>query len=386
MEKMKKKSLILIIILLLLVILPSAVIAEGRETLEGRRIYFQEQILERNLELEALEERITEALEGISALDERITVHQNEVDSLNAQIIRLTREIEVAEIELEEIEENYLIHKEAFERRLVEQYKAGETRYLDVLLRSSTVTEFVSGFFLIAEMAQLDADLLDSIERQKNAVEHARDILEDRRLSLRDLTDSAQRTIIALENTRIIRNDYVTRLNAEERDIQAQIDSFRLALSNVESEIMGLALLHLDGDFVGGEFAWPSPGNYIVTSRFGMRIHPIFRYSRMHSGVDIGTPMGAPIVAANDGLVIRSTYAVGYGNMVMIDHGGGVITVYGHGSQLIANVGDHVQRGQLIMLAGSTGWSTGPHLHFEIRINGIFIDPLPYITRRATLD
>ncbi|MCL2355380.1 MAG: peptidoglycan DD-metalloendopeptidase family protein [Oscillospiraceae bacterium] len=383
---MKKKSLILIIILLLLVILPSAVIAEGRETLEGRRIYFQEQILERNLELEALEERITEALEGISALDERITVHQNEVDSLNAQIIRLTREIEVAEIELEEIEENYLIHKEAFERRLVEQYKAGETRYLDVLLRSSTVTEFVSGFFLIAEMAQLDADLLDSIERQKNAVEHARDILEDRRLSLRDLTDSAQRTIIALENTRIIRNDYVTRLNAEERDIQAQIDSFRLALSNVESEIMGLALLHLDGDFVGGEFAWPSPGNYIVTSRFGMRIHPIFRYSRMHSGVDIGTPMGAPIVAANDGLVIRSTYAVGYGNMVMIDHGGGVITVYGHGSQLIANVGDHVQRGQLIMLAGSTGWSTGPHLHFEIRINGIFIDPLPYITRRATLD
>ena len=115
-----------------------------------------------------------------------------------------------------------------------------------------------------------------------------------------------------------------------------------------------------------------------------MRLHPILKVYRGHSGTDIGMPTGAYIIAANDGTVIKSMYTTGYGNMVMIDHGGGVTTVYGHGSEIIAETGQTVKKGDIIMKAGSTGWSTGPHLHFEIRINGKCVDPLPFITKQST--
>ena len=382
---MKRKILFATIVSVLMIIQCNTVLAEGIETLEGRRVYIEEQLQERNLQMEALQERITDTLAGISALDERIETHTHELNVLNLQLIRVTRDVEEAEVELYRIEETYLIHRRAFEQRLVAQYIAGETRYLDVLLSSNSLVEFVSTFFLISEVAQHDANLMSSIERQRRALSEARYLLTERQAALRRLTDNERRTIVALENTRIIRNDYVRRLSEEEQEVQAQIDGFRVVLANIEDEIMALAVLHMDGTFVGGEFAWPAPGFYRITSPFGIRIHPIFRYSRMHTGLDIGMPTGAAIVAANDGVVIRAGYMGGYGNTVMIDHGGGVITLYAHGSRILSNVGDRVGRGQPIMLAGSTGWSTGPHLHFEIRINGIFVDPLPYITRRATI-
>jgi len=135
-----------------------------------------------------------------------------------------------------------------------------------------------------------------------------------------------------------------------------------------------------DGTYVGGTFAWPAPGYYTITSEYGMRLHPILKIYRSHSGLDIGAPTGADIIAANDGVVIKSTYMSSYGNVIMIDHGGGVVTVYAHGSELVAKLGDTVKRGDVILKCGSTGWSTGPHVHFEIRINGKTIDPFPYIT------
>ena len=134
-------------------------------------------------------------------------------------------------------------------------------------------------------------------------------------------------------------------------------------------------------DYVGGEFAWPAPGYSTITSKYGMRVHPILKTHRIHSGTDIAMPMGAYIIAANDGVVTKAGYSTtGYGNMVLIDHGGGVSTLYGHGSEILVQAGQTVKRGDIIMKAGSTGWSTGPHLHFEVRINGQHVDSLPYIT------
>ncbi|MCL2355303.1 MAG: peptidoglycan DD-metalloendopeptidase family protein [Oscillospiraceae bacterium] len=386
--RIKKRVLLIAIIFIIIAIPTSMVIAETRETLEGRRIEIQEQILERNVEIEELQERITDQLAQISELDAEIGTHQYELRVLNLQLDRISTEIEEIEEALDRIETNYSLQRNAFQQRVVAQYEAGETRYLEVILSSRTVPELVSNFFLISEIAQYDADLLDTLDRQKIAISQIRETLEQRREDLRDLSDYERRKIVSLENTRVIRNDYARLLTDEEREVQAQIDTFRLALNAVENEIAFLSmesLERIESEFVGGAFAWPTPGNYIITSRFGIRIHPIFRYSRMHSGLDIGAPMRAPVVAANDGVVITSRYLVGYGNTVMIDHGGGVVTLYAHGSELIAEVGDIVRRGQLIMRVGSTGWSTGPHLHFEIRINGVFIDPLPHITRQTPL-
>ena len=141
-----------------------------------------------------------------------------------------------------------------------------------------------------------------------------------------------------------------------------------------------LAMVDGNSEFIGGEFLWPTPGNTTITSPFGNRFHPILHYYRNHNGIDIGAPMGEPVVASNPGTVITASYVGTYGNVVMIDHGGGVVTAYAHGSKILVEVGQVVQRGEVIMEIGSTGLSTGPHLHFEIKINGTFVDPLPYVT------
>ncbi|MCL2383283.1 MAG: peptidoglycan DD-metalloendopeptidase family protein [Oscillospiraceae bacterium] len=381
--KIRNKILLVTAIIALIFLLCTIVVAEYRTSLEGRRVLIQEEILERNIQIEALQDRITETLAQLSSLDERIETHQGELNVINVQLLIVSREIDDIEAQLNRIEESYLEQREAFEARLVAQYKAGETRYLDVILRSTSLEEFISSFFLIAEIAQHDTDLLDTLERQRVAIEVTRAMHSDRQRELSELQEHAQRSIIAIENTRTIRQDHFDRLTSEEREIQAEIDAFRFILNNIENDILMLALMNLEGSFVGGQFAWPAPGNYIITSRFGLRIHPIFRYSRMHTGVDIATPMGAPIVAANDGTVIMATYTMGYGNTVMIDHGGGIVTLYAHGSAIVVNRGDVVTRGQLVMLAGSTGFSTGPHLHFEIRVNRSIHRPITIYNRKS---
>ena len=114
-----------------------------------------------------------------------------------------------------------------------------------------------------------------------------------------------------------------------------------------------------------------------------MRVHPILKTYSVHKGTDIGAPTGSYVVASNDGTVITSTYTTGYGNMIMIDHGGGIVTLYAHGVELIAKLRDQVKKGDLIMKAGSTGWSTGPHLHFEVRFNGQAIDSLEFLQNQS---
>ena len=150
----------------------------------------------------------------------------------------------------------------------------------------------------------------------------------------------------------------------------------------VNKEILAIALEGIDTKYIGGELAWPIPGYTRVTSKYGMRTHPITGVYKLHTGVDVSAPTGANFVAANDGIVVKAGYNGAYGNMVIIDHGGGVSTLYAHGSEIMVQVGETVKREETVVLkVGSTGYSTGPHAHFEVRLNGIVTDPMPYITK-----
>ena len=126
--------------------------------------------------------------------------------------------------------------------------------------------------------------------------------------------------------------------------------------------------------------AWPVPGYTTITSQYGMRTHPITGVYKLHTGTDISAPIGATFVAANDGIVVKAEYNTAYGNMVMIDHGGGISTLYAHGSEILVSVGQTVFKGTAVLKVGSTGYSTGPHAHFEVRVNGNPVKPLDYIT------
>ena len=130
----------------------------------------------------------------------------------------------------------------------------------------------------------------------------------------------------------------------------------------------------------GGAFAWPCPSTKLVTSEFGWRMHPVLHYSRFHNGIDIGGKYGASIVAAYDGKVVAASYTSAMGNYIMIDHGDGLYTIYMHCSQLYVSEGAYVIRGEQIAAVGSTGISTGPHLHFSVRLNGEYKNPLEYVS------
>ena len=266
---------------------------------------------------------------------------------------------------------------------MVAIYEAGDVVYLDVLLNSNSFSDFISNYYLIGEIAKYDNDLLENIEQQKDQIENTKSILEEKKENLQQLKKNKEKTTIALENSKVIRNSYIDKLSEQEKETQNKIDEYQKELNNLETQIVALTTGNIGSDYVGGEFAWPAPGYTTITSRYGMRIHPILKTARVHTGTDIAMPTGAYVIAANDGVVIKSMYVTGYGNMVMIDHGGGVSTLYGHGSELIAQTGQEVKKGDIIMKAGSTGWSTGPHLHFEVRINGTAVDSLPYITNQT---
>ena len=122
------------------------------------------------------------------------------------------------------------------------------------------------------------------------------------------------------------------------------------------------------------------PGYTRITSSYGMRIHPITGVFKLHTGVDVGAPEGANFIAVNDGVVVKAEYNTAYGNMVLISHGGGISTLYAHGSEIVVELGQIVKRGDVVLKVGSTGYSTGAHAHFEVRKNGATVDPLPYIT------
>lgn len=380
----KKKILIISIIVLSLIGLCGIVVAENLEDLQNKKNDLQNQINESNEQIEEIKIELTENLEQLNNINEKIYNYETEIITLETDLNTIEEETKKILEKLNIVETNYNLQKEAFQARMVAIYEAGDVVYLDVLLNSNSFSDFISNYYLIGEIAKYDNDLLENIEQQKDQIENTKSILEEKKENLQQLKKNKEKTTIALENSKVIRNSYIDKLSEQEKETQNKIDEYQKELNNLETQIVALTTGNIGSDYVGGEFAWPAPGYTTITSRYGMRIHPILKTARVHTGTDIAMPTGAYVIAANDGVVIKSMYVTGYGNMVMIDHGGGVSTLYGHGSELIAQTGQEVKKGDIIMKAGSTGWSTGPHLHFEVRINGTAVDSLPYITNQTS--
>jgi Membrane proteins related to metalloendopeptidases len=164
-----------------------------------------------------------------------------------------------------------------------------------------------------------------------------------------------------------------SKVESNNEALEAQIDDL-----NAEADRWIDEIKKLQGNqaYAGGIFTWPSATSTRITSPFGYRIHPILKVKKLHTGIDIGAAAGTAVLAANNGNVIKAGWNNSYGNVVMIDHGGGIVTLYAHNSKLLVSTGDVVTKGQTIALVGSTGDATGPHIHFEVRVNGEYKDPM----------
>ena len=340
----------------------------------------QDQIEQSHEELEEVQSQLSENLQQIEKLDERIRTSENEIEDLNNQVKTLQDEIASIQSKLDVAEKNYEKQKEIMEKRLVAIYESGDTKYIDVLFKSSNISEFLSNCYLITEITSVDKNLLDDVEKEKKEIESSKQELVTNQESLAVALKKQTQTSTVLQNTKALRENYISKLSDEEKAKQAQIDEITAQYETVNNQILELAVQGLDSVYIGGVLAWPVPKYTTITSNYGMRVHPITGQYKLHTGVDISAPMGAEFVAANDGIVTKAEYNTAYGNMVLIDHGGGISTLYAHGSEILVQVGQTVKKNEPILKVGSTGYSTGPHAHFEVRINGVVTDPLPYIT------
>lgn len=350
------------------------------EELQSEKEELTNKIEDANNQLSSVQDNINGVTVQLERLNEQIAKYQEELNESNVKVAQTQMSVDAITIELQEAEKKYEHQKNLLEQRMVAMYEAGDTVYLDVLLSARSIEDFLSKFYYLSKMAAYDQKLMKEVSNAKQDIAAKKILLERELAKLTQQKQSNEKLLITFENTKVLRNNYLNELTEKERAFQERIELYEEDMDALEKEILKVALLNIGEEYIGGEMAWPTPGYATITSGYGMRIHPIFGVNRLHTGVDIGAPLGSSIIAVNDGIVILASYSSSYGNYVMVDHGGGVVTLYAHGSKICVEEGQEVKKGDEIMLVGSTGWSTGPHLHFEVRIEGKTYDPLPYIT------
>ena len=374
-----------IILIIIICFVTTFAYAEDNDTnnttdLQTQRSDLQNQLDEANGQLDNVQSNLSENLQQVEKLDNKIETAEQELSEQESKITELKKNIEEIESELNDVTDKYDRQVELFKNRMVAIYESGDTKYLDVLLRSRSISDFLSSYYIITELTQIDEDLLTDLETKKKTIDLSKQKLENEKEELATIVENQTRTTRTLQNTKKMRESFIAKLSDEEKDLQSKIDEINAQYEEVNKQILALAQDGIDTAYIGGELAWPVPGYTRITSKYAMRVHPITGQYKLHTGVDIGAPEGANFVAANDGIVTKAGLNAAYGNMVIIDHGGGVSTLYAHGSEILVEVGQTVKRGDAILKVGSTGYSTGPHAHFEVRINGVPTDPLPYIT------
>lgn len=351
----------------------------ARKAAQGDIAALDKSIAAAEAELELAEAAYNEAADKLAAL-------QEELDQVTVSLAQKQFELAETEFDLQG-------QQEVYNERVVDVYKSGGTiAYLDVVLDSHSFSEMVSRVDLLSSIVGQDNSILEQIQALKGRVEEQRTALEKERARVAVLekdqaaiTDELQRAagkrqaaVDELEAARAAKakvlaaaQKEVAAWNAQEDDLLAESDRIAELLREAkEAEARAVRAGK-------GALSWPVSGE--VTSGFGYRIHPIFNVRKMHTGIDIDGDTGDPIAAAAAGTVVSAGWRGGYGKCIVISHGGGLATLYGHASAILVSAGEKVDRGQVIGKVGSTGYSTGPHLHFEVRVNGTPVDPLGYL-------
>lgn len=354
--------------------------------LTERRKIAQEKISENTVKLDELQVEISDLMAEIQTISDNIYKYELEVAVLNKEIEELDVKIDEIELELTQAEKKYMRQKELLSNRIVAQYEAGEIAYLDFLLNSNSLTDFISSYYIIGEIAEIDNELLNSYKVEKEKVNQIKKELDEYKYELKTKKEDQEKSAIVLSNIKVIKNNQMSRLSEQEQELQNKIDEYQKEVQEIEVELLMALTANIGEEYVGGQLAWPVPGFNSISSNFGMRIHPISGVYKLHSGVDVAAPGGAFFVAANDGTVVTSRYSASYGNVVVIDHGGGLSTLYAHGQERLVEVGDYVTKGKPVLKVGSTGISTGNHAHFEVRVNGVCVNPLDYILKKNSTE
>ncbi len=310
-------------------------------------------------------------------LNGKIALQTNEIQALDVSIGMTEDRISEALVNLDELEAEIAEQNKNLNARLRAMYENGDSGFIDVLLGSTSITELMTNMDRVQLIYDQDKEMLKQLETQ-----HA--LIEAQRQYLRGLQDDLEANQEQVKGVKASLEENKSAVDAKRAEVEGNIAALEELEDQLNAEANALVAeilkLQGNGEFVGGAFTWPAPGASRITSPFGNRLHPIFKVYKLHTGIDIRCASNTTIVAANSGTVIKAAWNNSYGYMMMIDHGGGIVTLYAHLNSFLVSNGDVVAKGQAIAKSGSTGNSTGPHLHFEVRVNGNYVDPTQYVT------
>ena len=323
----------------------------------------------------------------IQQIDSSLTDIQTKIDTLTEQITAKETEIEETQKELEEAIEVQKQQYEAMKKRIKLMYEQGDTLYFELLVQSGSFAEMLNKAEYIELLSAYDRQKLNEYIQQTQLIEVTKEALEEEKTTL----DEAKKDVeIEQSNMEALRQEKNAELSTVSSDIQdkeaaikeyeAQIAAEDAAIAALEAEVARDKAELNKLKYDGGMFTWPCPSYTRISDDYGMRLHPTLGINKMHNGIDLAAPAGSPILAAYNGTVVAASYEASMGNYVMINHGDGLYTVYMHCSKLYVSQGQSVTKGQTIAAVGTTGRSTGNHLHFGVRLNGSYVSPWNYLS------
>lgn len=330
----------------------------------------------------------------IKALDEVIIETENELQKINENLELKRLELQESEKELAIAEEEKEQQYEDAKVRIESMYKNQKVGYIEIIFTSKDFWEMLNRMDYIRKIGEYDQALLDTMKANQEKVKMRTEQIEAEEREIALLYKEQVGIKSRLDASKDEKNSLLNKLLGDEAYLQTEIEEMDRVSAEIESQIQELieqnrieqeriakqnASSQHSMQYSGGQFLWPVPGSHRVSSGYGNRIHPISRSKRFHAGIDIAAGFGRPVVAAADGRVITAGWLGGYGNTVMIDHGSGLVSLYGHNSSLTVSRGDRVKKGDQIARIGSTGQSTGNHLHFEVRLKGSHTNPYNYL-------
>lgn len=390
---MKKKIMSIILVFIILQYFCIFVFAEEQTneiinsvtnevSLEDKKQEVDDKIEDANIKLEYVQDELSATLLKIQELEDKIMSYEKDIEELGNKMQTLQTSIDDATARLQIASQSYEEKSDLLAKRLVAIYESGDIEYLDVLLNSKNITDFLSRYYVIQEIVEYDNVLIKQVQEEKENIDLTKQKLENEQGEIKIIKAKSEQTSIVLGNMKTLQQSYINDLSDDEKKLQEQITAFKQEQAQIEAQIAAANNnMDVDIQYTGGEMLWPvAISGTVITSGYGVREHPIQGVIKQHTGLDIGgAPLGAPVVAAADGIVTYAGWLGGYGNCVMINHGDGIVTLYGHGNEVLTEIGKEVKQGDIIMALGSTGNSTGPHCHFEVRVNGNYTNPLNYV-------
>ena len=371
---------------------PAFIMAED-EDLTNQLDSIQQQVNQQNAIKSDAETVIGSVSEQLRQIEGQLRQATTELNTITEQRVAVENDITLNERQLAEAQKRLEGREAVFYKRVRDIYINGRLSYLDVVIGSKDFSDFANRLEVLKRIIDSDINLISEIKKERAQIEAHKKKLEEDRAKLVDLEKAAlakqaeieqkkaERNVVLqkAQNDRAVAMQAIEELNASSAQISAMLkerQAARAAATAVAAQAAGQGSSYtwVQGT---GQLGWPVSGE--ITSPYGYRVHPIWGTTIYHSGIDIGVDEGTPVHAADSGVIVWSGWMGGYGYAVVIDHGNGLSTLYGHNSELAVDEGQSVSKGQVVAYAGSTGNSTGPHVHFEVRENGDPVDPMGYL-------